>query len=846
MKTKLYFVSLKNLFKDQIVNGGMVSLGNSFELPALFKRLGWRLVYTCFPKITKLQPRLSQLNMMCGYLRQMVKHHGASYAVAYLKACQLAVQKCVAKDRIKSLRDLVPDLPLPRLTTSGLPRIIPLKDRRAICNGSASVTRWWLTIFSVYRVISIPGKLKLSTITDPFTGDVKKLERVDYGMSCIATAFKSRFPKLSGFPSGVLQLETASPSNKVSWLGIISDGKAIANAGLLKSIQVILRQNFALMELKLLEKVQNISVTLVEEDDPEAMPWWKRDALGQLSTKLEAAGKIRVFALVDIWTQSALKPLHLALFDFLHSLPNDGTFNQEASVKRAYEKAKSSGKSYGYDLSAATDRLPAILQRTVLSTIYGSEFGSAWYDLLINRDYDLYYSKEEQSRNNLPEKETFRYAVGQPMGALSSWAMLAVTHHFIVQYAAILANKISLGQWYENYELLGDDIILFDTEVAEQYLAIMAWIGVPINTSKSVVASNDTIEFAKNTISGGENISAISWKMYISQNTMMGRASIAYSLIRKGIIRNKVVRWVENILRHTRKEKGALNYSLFALMNMFVSSRLLSFEELMSGAIPQMRQAQDAIYKNLLNRIQIGSLRSLLVECTRPDSKVEAEKKFGVTWMVFSNLFEQILRSKVKNFVDTFDLERESFKLAQKMAHLMMPKLAGKAPLNNLNYMNWSNVPTNDSANWIMNYLFKSIRSDLKERVQALNDMVYVSMPSSPFDFASFNVEPPVRPTKNQMMALVERPITDWIEAVDDIDRVNETLSLPSRLAKKLQGEQPKPKIDGPLANLKFLSRAMKLGDRLTVTGAVKSNRKVKRSLKRKGSLSFKPKKTLA
>lgn len=32
--------------------------------------------------------------------------------------------------------------------------------------------------------------------------------------------------------------------------------------------------------------------------------------------------------------------------------------------------------------------------------------------------------------------EYIRYAVGQPMGALSSWAMLALTHHFIVQYAA--------------------------------------------------------------------------------------------------------------------------------------------------------------------------------------------------------------------------------------------------------------------------------------------------------------------------------------------------------------------------------------------------------------------------
>jgi len=57
----------------------------------------------------------------------------------------------------------------------------------------------------------------------------------------------------------------------------------------------------------------------------------ENDPVGQLSMKQEAAGKIRVFAMVDLWTQSILKPLHLALFDFLKSLPNDGTFDQTAS-----------------------------------------------------------------------------------------------------------------------------------------------------------------------------------------------------------------------------------------------------------------------------------------------------------------------------------------------------------------------------------------------------------------------------------------------------------------------------------------------------------------------------------
>jgi hypothetical protein len=53
--------------------------------------------------------------------------------------------------------------------------------------------------------------------------------------------------------------------------------------------------------------------------------------VGQLSRKNEAAGKVRVFAMVDIWTQSLLKPLHSMLTHFLGSLPNDGTKDQIAS-----------------------------------------------------------------------------------------------------------------------------------------------------------------------------------------------------------------------------------------------------------------------------------------------------------------------------------------------------------------------------------------------------------------------------------------------------------------------------------------------------------------------------------
>jgi hypothetical protein len=43
----------------------------------------------------------------------------------------------------------------------------------------------------------------------------------------------------------------------------------------------------------------------------------------------------------------------LGLFKVLRLLPNDGTFDQDASVTRCSEKASESGKAFSFDLSAA-------------------------------------------------------------------------------------------------------------------------------------------------------------------------------------------------------------------------------------------------------------------------------------------------------------------------------------------------------------------------------------------------------------------------------------------------------------------------------------------------------------
>jgi hypothetical protein len=82
--------------------------------------------------------------------------------------------------------------------------------------------------------------------------------------------------------------------------------------------------------------------------------------LCKLGFKKEAAGKLRIFAMVDPITQWVLGPLHEKTFKILSAIPQDGTFDQIKPVLRLIER-KPNGPYYSFDLSSATDRLPVVL-----------------------------------------------------------------------------------------------------------------------------------------------------------------------------------------------------------------------------------------------------------------------------------------------------------------------------------------------------------------------------------------------------------------------------------------------------------------------------------------------------
>nr|WAY16586.1 putative RNA-dependent RNA polymerase [Rhizoctonia solani mitovirus 95] len=607
--------------------------------------LGWRVIAAVFPNKVNFTSRMRLLKMFSNYIFRMYKVNGATQVVKYLKASQLALQKAIGKDKIDNMRVLDGTLLRSKLTSSGLPVIIPSRDRRLIIGGSPSIIRFWLTLFSIYRVISIPGTLKLETIISPlFPGpDMPKVVKAFYSF-LNESAFSSMLDKrVLRKEAELLFLEAASATSKVAWLGLFRDPRLLAHLKLAHYARAILLtcgQDRLLQWFDTLQVWQDmklsysphLSQTEIQKATPGSLEQIKASPFsdsiiadpegyyaGKLSIKEEAAGKMRVFAMVDVWSQTVLKPIEQMLAKFLKGLPNDGVYNQHASELRARDKALNAGCAFGYDLSAATDRLPLFLQSHILNLV-APDLGDHWALFLTKRDYYLYLpdslSKEigahpKTMRVKVPNSldirglevpiyynsegrpwVLLRYAVGQPMGALSSFAMLSVTHHMIVQFAYRVAYSVPMSltfnkdTWYTNYECTGDDIIIFDAKVASEYLKLMSSFGVPINTTKSVVSKVAVTEYLKVTSLNGRNVGALSWRMFMSGNSLMGRANIIFALLSKGVIRENIISYIEKVARLSPYSKNSnLTPTLIALWSMLANQNVVSVEECMKALI---------------------------------------------------------------------------------------------------------------------------------------------------------------------------------------------------------------------------------------------------------------------
>lgn len=399
----------------------------------------------------------------------------------------------------------LPNPPRVARTRCGLPRIIPKQDRKVLRRGGKDailLAKVWMTFFDLNRLLKWEGKaIDISPIISPYKGDegylsslVKNIHfrELYEGAFGPLPEFKFLFKTFPILKSGPLKNRTSAESANEA---ILSWWRHKRNL-----MEEIKNRTGALGKLFLPKCKEAYSVTIYR--DGELIPKFVGPdpvrPFGRLAVKREP-GKNRVFAMVDSMTQWLLYPFHSYLFKILSRMDRvDGTFQHRVAA----EKFASRGgrRVYSFDLSNATDRLPMRLQEAIIQQL--TKLGKVWRKIILT---DFEVPSNRRYINGYPELY-INYKVGQPMGALSSWAALAVTHHYLVQIAA---EEAGIKTWYGGYCIIGDDIVIRDQKVARAYKTVMSKLGVPINMAKSVVSVNGTFEFAKRTFWRNSDISSV-------------------------------------------------------------------------------------------------------------------------------------------------------------------------------------------------------------------------------------------------------------------------------------------------------------------------------------------------
>jgi hypothetical protein len=487
----------------------------------LLRKVLFGVLSVCKARVSK--SKFSCVALMVSRIAYIRRNNGLKGLTIYLKTAFVAYQQSLGGQVLPDIGS-ISKVRISR-NNRGLPRIIPAHFRSLVRLEQIGIMKFISSILNIYRDIDYPGTPKLATITEPFTGDLAAMETLRPLIPYFIDAF---LPKNDN-PEGAIQWKgrrlfliwkagpgmlkdivfgsanyNSHPHNVFRALLGLYKNEEIWNAFMFIARFVEHRPLLALLDIFMKYDLGKI---------PGAGP------IGKLHAKEEPAGKVRLFAMADAPTQWVLYPLHEFIMKRLALIGQDGTFNQTKPLT-ALVKSK---ELYSYDLTAATDRLPIQIQKWILGAIFGDAFANAWASLLVKRSYGFFQLGYSKYAGN------YKYAVGQPMGAYSSWAMLAMTHHFLVQVSAWRAGVVPKGSWFTKYAVLGDDLVIGHGAVAESYLVLLKELGMPVNLHKSLVSKNGTcLEFAKRTLYKGKDISPVPLKeMNAAQGLVPAMVSFA-------------------------------------------------------------------------------------------------------------------------------------------------------------------------------------------------------------------------------------------------------------------------------------------------------------------------------
>lgn len=257
----------------------------------------------------------------------------------------------------------------------------------------------------------------------------------------------------------------------------------------------------------------------------------------KISSFGDIEGKTRVIAVLDYFSQSCLKPFHSWLFRVLKRIPQDYTFNQGGFL----EQSRKWDNLYSCDLTAATDRFPISVIVEVLLGVFPSVWVKAWRNVMVGYPFWVQRVGKDMS-----------YSRGNPMGAYSSWSSFTLTHHFIM----FVACKRSSQKWgTAKYAILGDDVLIGDTQLYREYRQLLVELDVPVSEAKTH-ESKDLCEFAKRWIYQGHEITPFPIPAMMEATNQAFLAALLVQESERGYgvdVPSSVRSWFETVINDRRK-----------------------------------------------------------------------------------------------------------------------------------------------------------------------------------------------------------------------------------------------------------------------------------------------------
>jgi len=216
-------------------------------------------------------------------------------------------------------------------------------------------------------------------------------------------------------------------------------------------------------------------------------------AVGRIGLIQEPGYKLRAVANPGRVFQRVLEPLGDSIYSLLKHLPWDCTFDQRKAIPYL-QSALAAGRTVSsIDLSGATDYFPLTLQEDVLRWLFKDS------PLVM----DLFHEICTGSWL-MPGQGYIQWSRGQPLGLYPSFGSFALTHGLLLLGI--------LGKEYSNdFFVLGDDVVILDTRVANEYMRVLSVLGCPYSESKTI-RSKELCEFSGKIVTSSEVIPQLKWR----------------------------------------------------------------------------------------------------------------------------------------------------------------------------------------------------------------------------------------------------------------------------------------------------------------------------------------------